>query len=148
MSAWTVTSELSLAEMETAHRWLSTESYWAKGQPRSSFDRSVANSLCFALRDREGVLRGFARVISDKATFAYLCDVFVCSTARGQGAGKALMQAVMDHPDLQSLRLWMLATHDAQGLYAQYGFEIPANPERLMLRVDPDLYTRLGLQEA
>ncbi|MBF9234215.1 GNAT family N-acetyltransferase [Microvirga alba] len=140
---WTVSNELTPAEIDTAYRWIA-ESYWAKGQPRSFFDRSLANSLCFALRDREGALRAFARVVSDKATFAYLCDVFVCPTTRGQGAGKALMQAIMNHPELQLLRRWMLVTRDAHGLYEQYGFEAPANPESFMVRADPDLYARLG----
>lgn len=147
MTAWTVSNELSLEDIDTAYRWISEESYWAKGMPRPFFDRSVANSLCFALRDEAGVLRGFARVVTDKATFAYLCDVFVCSSLRGQGAGKALIRAVTDHPELQLLRRWMLATKDAHKLYAQFGFEPPANPERLMVRHDPDLYTRLKPQE-
>jgi GNAT superfamily N-acetyltransferase len=115
--------------------------------PRDLFERSVANSVCFALRDAAGKLCGFARVVTDKATFAYLCDVFVCSSARGQGAGKALIQAAMDHPELQLLRRWMLVTRDAHRLYEQYGFEPPANPERLMVRHDPDLYARLNPQE-
>ena len=147
MTSWTVSNELSSAEVETAYRWISSESYWAKGLPRSFFERSLANSLCFALRDVQGELRAFARVVSDRATFAYLCDVFVCPSKRGQGAGKALMQAIMAHPELQNLRRWMLVTRDAHGLYERYGFEAPANPERLMVRVDPDLYVRLGMSE-
>lgn len=148
MTAWTVSNELSPAEIKTAYRWISTESYWGRGLPRSFFERSLANSLCFALRDQVGDLRAFARVVSDRATFAYLCDVFVCPSTRGQGAGKALVQAIMTHAELQNLRRWMLVTRDAHGLYEQYGFEAPANPERLMVRVDPDLYARLGLSEA
>lgn len=147
MTAWTVSNRLSPAEIDTAYRWISAESYWAKGLPRPFFERSVANSLCFALRDDQGELRGFARVVSDRATFAYLCDVFVCPSVRGQGAGKALMQSIMTHPDLQNLRRWMLVTRDAHGLYEQYGFEAPANPERLMVRVDPDIYMCLGVSE-
>ncbi|MEZ0171410.1 GNAT family N-acetyltransferase [Microvirga sp. TS319] len=143
MSGWTVSTTLSDAEIATAHRWISAESYWAKGLPLPCFQRSVANSLCFALRDAAGELRGFARVVTDRATFAYLCDVFVCASTRGKGAGKALMGAIMGHPELQDLRRWMLATRDAHGFYAEYGFSIPENPERLMQRLDPDVYARL-----
>jgi len=147
MTVWTVSNELTSEDIETAYGWISGASYWGKGIPRAFFDRSVANSLCFALRDAQGSFRGFARVIPDKATFAYLADVFVCPTVRGQGAGKALVSAIMEHPELQQLRRWMLTTKDAHKLYARYGFEPPANPERLMVRHDPDLYTRLKPQE-
>lgn len=148
MSGWTISNALSPAEIDTAYRWISTESYWAKGLPRAVFDRSVAHSLCFALRDVEGELRGFARVITDKATFAYLCDVFVCASTRGKGAGKTLIGAIMGHPDLQGLRRWMLATQDAHGLYSQNGFSALKNPERIMERLDPDVYARLSSQES
>lgn len=144
MSGWSISNTLSPDEIDTAYRWISTESYWSKGLPRAVFERSVANSLCFALRDAAGDLRGFARVVTDKATFAYLCDVFVCASTRGQGAGKALVSAIMAHPELQNLRRWMLATRDAHGLYAQYGFSALENPERLMQRLDPDVYARLS----
>lgn len=144
MSDWAVSNTLSPAEIETAYRWISAESYWAKSLPRVVFERSVANSLCFALRDAAGELRGFARVVTDKATFAYLCDVFICETIRGRGAGKALVSTIMSHPELQDLRRWMLATRDAHGLYAQYGFSPLENPERLMHRLDQDVYARLS----
>ncbi|SCY95627.1 GNAT family N-acetyltransferase [Microvirga guangxiensis] len=144
MSGWTVSNTLSPGDLDTAYRWIASETYWGKDQPRSFFERSVENSLCFALRDAVGDLRGFARVVTDKATFAYLCDVFVCASTRGQGAGKALVSAIMEHPDLQNLRRWMLATRDAHGLYAQYGFSPLENPERLMARLDPDVYARLS----
>ncbi|WP_243375428.1 GNAT family N-acetyltransferase [Microvirga solisilvae] len=144
MSGWTISNSLSPAELEKAYRWIAEDSYWAKSLPRSIFERSVANSLCFALRDAAGELRGFARVVTDKATFAYLCDVFICPTTRGQGAGKALISAIMEHPELQDLRRWMLATRDAHGLYAQYGFSPLDNPERLMQRLDQDVYARLS----
>ncbi|PVE23818.1 GNAT family N-acetyltransferase [Microvirga sp. KLBC 81] len=146
MSGWTVSNTLSTGEIDTAYRWISTESYWANGLPRAFFERSVANSLCFALRDAAGDLRGFARVVTDRATFAYLCDVFVCASIRGQGAGKALVSAIMEHPELQNLRRWMLGTRDAHGLYARYGFSPLEDPERLMARLDPDIYARLSSQ--
>jgi len=144
MSGWTVSNALSPTEVEIAYRWISTESYWAKGMPRAIFERAVENSLCFALRDVAGELRGFARVVTDKATFAYLCDVFVCASTRGQGAGKTLVSAIMAHPDLQNLRRWLLGTRDAHGLYARHGFSVPENPKRLMQRLDPDVYARLS----
>jgi N-acetylglutamate synthase-like GNAT family acetyltransferase len=148
MSGWTISNTLSDEEIATAYRWISNESYWAKGLPLSIFERAVANSLCFALRNGSGELQAFARVITDKATFAYLCDVFVCASTRGKGAGKALMSAIMGHPDLQDLRRWMLATRDAHGLYAQYGFSALENPERLMARLDQDVYARLSSQSS
>lgn len=145
--SWSVSNELSPADIDTAYRWISQESYWAPGVPRDIFERSVANSLNFALRDGDSAFRGFARVVTDKATFAYLCDVFICASVRGQGAGQALVSAIMEHPDLQQLRRWMLATRDAHGLYGKYGFEVPENPERLMVRLDQGLYARLSSSE-
>ncbi len=147
MSAWSISNELSPRDIETAHRWISAESYWAKDLPRDIFERSLRNSLCFCLHDAAGDLRGFARVVTDRATFAYLCDVFVCPSVRGQGAGKALVQAAMEHPDLQLLRRWMLVTRDAHRLYEPFGFKAPDNPERLMVRLDPDVYARLSSRD-
>jgi GNAT superfamily N-acetyltransferase len=147
VSAWSISNELSPRDIETAYRWISAESYWAKGLPRGIFERSVGNSLCFGLRDAAGDLRGFAWVVTDRATFAYLCDVFVCPSVRRQGAGKALMQVVMEHPDLQLLRRWMLVTRDAHKLYEPFGFQTPENPERLMVRLDPEVYARLSSGE-
>ena len=144
MNQWTVSTELAPDEADIAYRWIASESYWAKGLPRAIFDRSIAHSLCFALRDGEGVLKGFARAVTDRATFAYLADVFICASVRGQGAGKFLIGFIMEHPDLQNLRRWLLATRDAHGLYAQYGFEPLPDPTRIMVRNDPDLYARLG----
>lgn len=147
MSAWSISNELSPEDIDTAYRWISSESYWAKGLPRDIFERSLAHSLCFAVHDAARDLRGFARVVTDRATFAYLCDVYVCSSVRGQGAGKALIQAVIDHPDLQLLRRWMLVTRDAHKLYEPFGFKAPENPERLMVRLDPDVYARLSSRD-
>jgi GNAT superfamily N-acetyltransferase len=146
--AWTVSHDLSPEERDQVHRWIAQESYWAGGLPRAMFDRSLAGSLCFALREDDGTLRGFARVITDRATFAYLCDVFVESRMRGQGGARALMDAVTAHPDLQNLRRWMLATRDAHGLYARYGFTPIPQPERLMHRHDPEVYARLAKSDA
>jgi len=123
----------------TVHGWLAG-TYWAKGLPRAVFDRSVDGSLCFVLRDDAGSVRGFARVVTDRATFAYLADVYVDEAVRGQGGATAIMNAVSAHPDLQGLRRWLLATRDAHGLYERYGFTPLTHPERLMQRHDPDVY--------
>jgi GNAT superfamily N-acetyltransferase len=111
--------------------------------PRQVFDRAVAGSLCFGAL-KGGVTVGFCRVITDRATFAYLADVFVDPGERGQGIGKGLMRAVTAHPELQNLRRWLLVTADAHGLYAQQGFAALATPERFMERCDPNVYARLG----
>ncbi len=114
------------------HRFLSTGAYWSPGVARETVERAIAGSLCFG-----GYLDGagqvaFARVITDAATFAYLADVFVLPAHRGRGHAVQLMDAVVAHPQLQGLRRFMLATLDAHGLYARYGFVAPARPERLM----------------
>ena len=118
-----------------------SESYWAKGIPREVVARSIRNSLCFGvLRGSEQV--GFARVISDSATFAYLADVFILEDFRGRGLAKFLMQCILRHPELQGLRRWTLATRDAHGLYAQFGFKPLANPDRFMELHNPDVYDK------
>jgi len=122
------------------HRFLSTEAYWSPGIPRETVERAIAGSLCFGgYVDGAGQV-AFARVVSDFATFAYLADVFVLPAHRGQGHSKQLMDAVFAHPQLQGLRRFMLATSDAHGLYAQYGFGAPARPQTLMEISRPDIY--------
>ena len=108
-------------------------SYWAAGVPREVVERSMQNSICFGAFEGDGQV-GFARVISDRATFAYVCDVFVLDSHRGRGVGKRLMAAVTSHPELQNLRLWTLFTRDAHGLYRQVGFQEARYPDRLMER--------------
>lgn len=128
-------------DRELIHRFLSTEAYWSRGIPRATVEQAIAGSLCFG-----GYLDGqqvaFARVVTDGATFGYLADVFVLPEHRGQGHSKALMAAVMAHPQLQGLRRFSLATSDAHGLYAGFGFAAPARPQTLMEKLDPDVYTR------
>jgi GNAT superfamily N-acetyltransferase len=110
-------------------------SYWARGVPLEVVERSLENSLCFGLyRGEEQV--GFARIVTDRATFAYLADVFVLEGYRGRGLGKWLMEIVLSHPDLRDLRRWMLATADAHGLYRGYGFRELGSPEIFMERKD------------
>ena len=118
--------------------FLST-SYWAAGIPRETVSRSLARSLCFGLLDGERQI-GFARVISDYTTFAFLADVFVLPGYRGRGLGKWLIECVVSHPDLRGLRRWLLATRDAHGLYRQFGFTALKSPEVFMERHDPNVY--------
>ena len=116
-------------------------SYWAKEIPREVVDRSIENALCFGVYEGSKQV-GFARVISDLATFAYLGDVFIVESHRGRGLSKWLMEVIRGHPDLQGLRRWSLATRDAHSLYERFGFHRPANPDRLMEIVDMDIYRR------
>ncbi|RIK32381.1 MAG: GNAT family N-acetyltransferase [Anaerolineae bacterium] len=108
-----------------------SRAYWAKGRPREQTERALANSLVFGLYDRDKQI-GLARVVTDYAIFAYLCDVFIHEDYRSHGLGKWLIETVHAHPDLQGLRRWTLATRDAHGLYQQFGWEALGNPERWM----------------
>ena len=129
----------NLVDVVAVHRYLSEESYWAKNIPFETVKRSISNSLCFGIYiDTKQI--GFARWVTDKATFAYLCDVYVETTYRGLGLSKKLMSLMMFHPDLQGLRTYTLGTLDAHGLYAQYGFKPLATPERRMEIVVKDIY--------
>src|SRR5687768_12244904 len=118
-------------DLDRVVEFLTRDSYWAQGRSREVIERSFKHSLCFGVY-RGTEQAGFARVVTDRAVFAYLCDVFVFPEHRGHGLGKALVQAIVDHPDLQGLRWLLLATHDAHGLYAQFGFAPLQNPERFM----------------
>ena len=121
------------------HKFLSKEAYWAKNRTLEQTLTAVENSLCFGVyRGREQI--GFARVVTDKATFAYVGDVYILDGHRGQGLSKWLMQVIVDQPDLQNLRRWLLATKDAHGLYEQFGFAGLVHPERWMERTAPDAY--------
>jgi GNAT superfamily N-acetyltransferase len=129
------------------HRFLCNESSWARGIGRDLVQRSIDHSLCFGgFLGREQV--AFARVITDRATFANLVDVFVLPSHRGRGHAATLMAAVMAHPDLQGLRRFTLATGDAHGLYARHGFAPPLYPESLMERYVPGLYAPARAQAA
>ncbi len=126
-------------DLDVVHSFL-TNCYWAKGIPREVVVRSIEHALCFGIYDRSGAQVGFARVISDFATIAYVGDVFVLETHRGQGLGRWLMQCIMQHPTLQNLRRWILTTRDAHGLYAQVGFTPVKAPERFMELYRPSVY--------
>lgn len=125
------------------HAWLALESYWATDVPRAVVDKAIDHSLCFGAY-RDGRQVGFARAVTDRATFAYLADVFVLPEARGQGCATSLMDAIVAHPDLQGLRRMALATRDAHALYARYGFTALARPETFMERYRPDVYRDPG----
>jgi len=123
-------------------------SYWAANIPEVVMARAIENSLCFGVYTAEGQQVGFARVISDKATFAYLADVFILQAHRGQGLSKRLMQTIVAHPELQGLRRMVLATRDAHGLYAQFGFTAIENPELFMHAWNPNVYRDGGSHTA
>lgn len=128
-------------DVDLVHAFLRDRSYWVPGITRARLTRAIANSLCFGVYRGDAQL-GFARVVSDLVGFAWLADVFIIETERGAGLGKRLVDFVFAHPDLQGLRRYMLATRDAHGLYAQYGFTPLAAPERYMERYDPDALSR------
>jgi len=137
-----VSTERELLDLDRVHAFLA-ECYWAKGIPRDVVVRSIENSLCFGLY-AAGKQIGFARVISDYATYAYIGDVFVIESFRGRGLGKWLMECVLEHPRLQGLRRWSLVTRDAHGLYAQLGFGPLKKPQNYMELHRPDLYQQTG----
>jgi len=127
-------------DLSVVHSFLTT-SYWAEGIPLKTVKRSIDHSLAFGVY-KEDKQVGFARVITDYATFAYIGDVFILEEYRGQGLSKWLMQVIADHPELQGLRRWILLTRDAHGLYKKTGFREPNNPERYMEKVFQDIYKK------
>jgi GNAT superfamily N-acetyltransferase len=127
-----ITDDPARLDAGMIHGYLSTESYWARGVSRELVDRSLKHSLCLGVYAPGGEQVGLARIITDQATFAWLCDVFVLDAHRGHGLGKALVHAVISHPHLQSVRRIALGTADAHGLYSQFGFTPLAEPERQM----------------
>lgn len=131
-----ISTDPNRLDMALIHRWLSEESYWARGRSMEVVRRAIDNSICFG-----GYLGGrqvaFARVVTDRATHAWLADVFVLDGYHGRGYGKALVTAALAHPELQGLRRWLLATKDAHTLYEQFGFR-PVPPDRFMERRDPN----------
>jgi len=125
-----VSTDRGRLQIDVVHAFLA-RSYWAEGIPRNTVERSIANSLCFGLYDGAGQV-GFARVITDRATYAYLADVFVLESHRGRGLSAWLMECIRSHPELQGLRRWGLVTRDAHGLYRKFGFRELRHPERFM----------------
>jgi len=135
---YAISTDPKLLDLAVIHGFIA-QSYWAKDIPKALVERMIKNSLCFGLYHQNAQV-GFARIISDYATFAYLADVFVLPAHRGLGLSKALVQTILAHPDLQGLRRWMLVTADAQNLYKQFGFKVVAHPERHMEIHRPGLY--------
>jgi GNAT superfamily N-acetyltransferase len=149
-----ISTDPARLDLDVIHGFL-TNSYWAKGIPQDIVARSIEHSLCFGVYDggdekslllaksaRSGAPAqvGFARVVSDFATVAYLGDVFVLESHRGRGLSKWMMECIVQHPALQGLRRWILLTRDAHGLYSQFGFRPLKSPERYMERHDPEVY--------
>jgi GNAT superfamily N-acetyltransferase len=135
---YSISTDKGRLDVAVIHGFL-TMSYWAAGVPMDVVKRSIEHSLAFGVF-KEDQQVGFARVITDYATFAYLGDVFILEPYRGRGLSKWLMEVIVGHPDLQGLRRWMLLTRDAHGLYRQVGFTEPSHPERYMERHFPDVY--------
>ncbi len=133
-----ISTDRKRLDLDIVHAFL-TKCYWAKGIPREIVARSIENSLCFGVYEEDRQI-GFGRVISDFATYAYIGDVFVLESHRGRGIAKWLMECIMWHPSLQSLRRWSLVTQDAHGLYAHYGFTPLESPERHMELVNARIY--------
>ncbi|MBC9930099.1 GNAT family N-acetyltransferase [Chitinophaga qingshengii] len=138
---YTISTDKSRLDINVIHGFLANESYWAQNIPVSVVEKTLAGSLCFGLYHRDRQI-GFARLITDMASFAYLADVFVIPDYRGKGLSKLLMRAILEHPELQTLRRWMLATTDAHGLYRQFGFTELPNPEKFMQLHHPNVYTK------
>ncbi len=130
-------------DLDVIHGFLTNSSYWAHGIPRETVARAIAHSLCFGVYDGSAAQLGFARVISDFATYAYVADVFVLESHRGRGLGKELMEFIVQHPALQGMRRWNLTTRDAHALYAQVGFTPLKVPERYMEIQRVNMYEKL-----
>ena len=139
MENFEISTDKSKLDIDMIHKFLIEDSYWAQTRTFEQTRTAIENSICFGiyLNDRQV---GFARVVSDRATFAYLGDVFILDEFRGRGLSKRLMQTIVSHPELQGLRRWLLATKDAHGLYEQFEFAPLRLPERWMERTAPDAY--------
>jgi GNAT superfamily N-acetyltransferase len=134
--AYEISTDPARLDLDLIHRYLSEESYWARGRSRGEIERAIEHSIPFGAY-RDGLQAGFARVVSDRATFAWLADVFVLPSHRGQGVGKRLVQTVLEHPELRPMRRWLLATADAHGLYRRFGFDSLQGAGRFMAIESP-----------
>ena len=141
MKGYRISDQRSEVNLDVVHGFISN-SYWAKDMPKALMASAIENSMCFSVFDGEDKQVGFARIISDQTTFAYLADVFVLPAHRGNGLSKWLMETIMAHPKLQGLRRFMLATSDAHGLYKQYGFDSLSKPGIIMEIANPDVYKK------
>lgn len=138
-NGYSISTDKSMLQLGVIHSYLEEGSYWAKDRSAEQTSLAIENSLCFGLYSEERQI-GFARVVSDYATFAYLGDVFVLPDFQGLGLGKWLMETIIAHPDLQNLRRWVLATRDAHELYEKHGFTELKHPERWMEKAAPNAY--------
>jgi GNAT superfamily N-acetyltransferase len=138
-SEYEVSTDTHRLNVDVVHKFLSEDSYWSPGIPRTIVERAIQNSLCFGVYHRTAQI-GFARVVTDKSTFALLADLFILEAHRGKGLSKLLMRCVVGHEDLQGLRRLLLLTSDAHGLYRQFGFEELGNPSRFMEVLKQDIY--------
>jgi GNAT superfamily N-acetyltransferase len=138
---YTVSTDKKQLQLEVIHHYLSNDSYWAAGIPLETVKRSIENSLNFGVYHGQKQV-GYARVITDYATTAYLADVFILPQHRGKGLSKLLMKNIMNYPQVQGLRRWILATRDAHGLYAQFGWTAMKKPDKWMELHNPDIYKR------
>lgn len=136
---FTISTDRNRLQIEAIHKFLSEESYWAQKRTKEQTERAIKNSLPFGVYKGENQI-GFARIVTDYATFAYLGDVYILEEFRGQGLSKWLMETIVNHPELQGFRRWVLATKDAHTLYEKYGFTPLKHPERWMEKAAPDAY--------
>ena len=138
---YSISTDISKLDVNIIHKYLSEESYWAKGIPRNVVEKAIQNSICFGIYfEKEQI--GFTRLVTDMATFAYVADVFILPAYRGKGLSKWLMQTIQAHPELQNLRRWLLTTKDAHSLYEQCGWtRVPEDyMYRFMMRHNPEVY--------
>lgn len=136
---FTISTDRARLQTDAIHKFLSEESYWAQNRTREETERAIKNSLPFGVYKGENQI-GFARVVTDYATFAYLGDVYILEEFRGQGLSLWLMETIVNHPDLQGFRRWILATRDAHTLYEKFGFHSLVHPERWMEKPAPNAY--------
>ena len=137
---FTVSDDKARIDLDVVHRFLAT-TYWCKNIPRRVVERAILGSMVFGLYEGDRQI-GFARIVTDGATFAYIGDMFVLENWRRRGLASWLMECIMSHPGLQDLRRWLLATADAHGLYRKFGFTALEDPSRIMMKLDPDIYKK------
>jgi N-acetylglutamate synthase-like GNAT family acetyltransferase len=141
VAGYKISTNKSDLDFNIIHSFISN-TYWAKGIPAETLKKAIDNSICFGVFTEQNEQIGFARVVTDTATFAYLADVFILEAHRGKGLSKWLVQEIVAHPDLQNLRRFTLATRDAHGLYEQFGFSALSYPDTFMEKWVPDIYQR------
>lgn len=143
LEGFLISTDPALLNVDVIHDYLSNQSYWAQNIPKEVVQKSITNSLCFGLYFK-GKQIGFARLVTDKATFAYLADVFILKEHQGKGLSKSMMEIIQSHPELQGLRRWMLGTRDAHGLYEQFGWTVLDEDarKRFMQRHFKDVYQK------